>query len=282
MRSAFLTALLTCLTCAFLSHANAQQAAINPMYQSAQAHQRIEYWQQRQITIDEQLRDVAMLKKVKLLFIGDSITDFWQMDEDVWVANQWHGKTVWDAHFAGVPAQNFAFNIGISGDRTEHILYRLLPRNLGGLGHIDPPELAPQYAIIMLGINNSWAPEKPVVDSIVAGVKAVVLQVQKLKPHTRIILQSILPTNDPTKNAQVVTAVNQQLASWADKTRHPELAKNLVYLDLYTSFVDSDDKQIARYFVQDGLHPSRAGYQVWSEQLLPFIEADRALLVSEK
>jgi hypothetical protein len=35
--------------------------------------------------------------------------------------------------------QNLALNIGISGDRTEHLLLRILPKAQGGLGQLDAP-----------------------------------------------------------------------------------------------------------------------------------------------
>ena len=58
-------------------------------------------------------------------------------------------------------AQNRALNIGISGDRTEHLLFRLLPKSLGGLGHLDADALAPEFFVLMVGINNSYAAEPP-------------------------------------------------------------------------------------------------------------------------
>ncbi len=241
-------------------------------FHSASPTARVEYWQQRQLQIERDLADKNTLSKVKLLFLGDSITDFWQMGEDIWVGNQWHGKKIWDQSFTGTPAENFSQNFGISGDRTEHILYRIEPKKNGGLGELDSPELNPEYIIIMLGINNSWAPEYPVADSIFAGVSAVVRAAHQRKPHARIILESILPTNDVVKNASVVKPVNLRLAELAASA---EFSGSASYLDLYPSFVESNGQQKADYFVQDGLHPNENGYRVWRDQLLPLIANDR-------
>ena len=247
-------------------------AGNNVAFQSSKPIARVEYWQQRQIQIEQLLLDKPALSKVKLLFLGDSITDFWMMGEDLWVQNQWHGKRIWDESFIGTPPENTAQNFGISGDRTEHILYRIQPKKDGGLGELDSPELNPDYIIIMLGINNSWAPEYPVTDSIYEGVSTVVRTVHKLKPHAHIILESILPTNDPVKNANVVKPVNQRLAALIIST---EFSGSVSYLDLYPAFIDVSGKQIANYFVQDGLHPNENGYQVWRDKLLPFMTSDR-------
>lgn len=242
------------------------------VFQSASPNARLEDWQQREIQIAHQLSDRTALAKVKLLFLGDSITDFWQTGQDLGEKNQWHGKKIWEESFTGTPVENFAENFGITGDRTEHILYRIEPTKNGGLGELDSPDLNPEYIILMVGINNSSAPEHPVADSIFEGVKAVALAVHQRKPHSRIILESLLPTGDPVKNSSVVKPVNQRLAKLAEAA---EFSGSLSYLDLYSSFIKSNGKQRVDYFVKDGLHPNENGYRVWRDHLLPFIENDR-------
>src|SRR5947208_11036611 len=66
---------------------------------------------------DEFLK-VAKAGGVDLLFVGDSITDGWRST----------GKSVWDKAFAPLKAANF----GISGDRTEHVIWRLRNGELEG------------------------------------------------------------------------------------------------------------------------------------------------------
>jgi len=73
----------------------------------------------------------------------------------------------------------------------------------------------------MAGINNSWAAEDPAADSIFEGVRAIVRAVHAHKPHTRVVLQSILPTNDDAKNAAVVRPVNAASGAMAGS---PEFA----------------------------------------------------------
>ena len=47
----------------------------------------------------------------KIVFLGDSITDFWQEE----------GSNVWNQHYGN----RHAFNYGIRGDRTEHVIWRI-------------------------------------------------------------------------------------------------------------------------------------------------------------
>jgi lysophospholipase L1-like esterase len=247
------------------------QAQAGPGYASVRPEPRVEYWQRRQIEIDAALGQTQALAACRLVFVGDSITDFWLLDESPWVRGQTLGRKVWNESFAGTTSENRALNLGISGDRTEHVLYRLLPRAAGGLGHLDSEALRPEFIVLMLGINNTWAPEDPVVDSVYEGVRAVLDALHERKPEARIVLQSILPTNDALKNSEVVQAVNRRLAAWAAQPAHAAFA---AYLDLYPAFVDASGLQVARYF-NDGLHPNDAGYRVWRDRLLPFLKSLR-------
>ena len=241
-------------------------------FQSAKPAPRIEYWQKREADIANMLTTSRTLSAVRLVFLGDSITDFWGLGEDPWVHGQWHGATVWAESFSGKDPVNLAVNLGISGDRTEHILHRILPAAQGGLGELDAPALQPDYVILLAGINNSWAPEDPAADSIYEGVVALVEAVHARKPNARIVLQSILPTNSEEKNRDVVRPVNARLLAFANDASS---ARWIRWLDLYPSFVDASGKQIVSDF-NDGLHPSTAGYRIWRDQLVSFLAKDRA------
>src|SRR5262249_49808123 len=55
---------------------------------------------------------------IDVLFLGDSITYGWRSE----------GKTAWARHIAPLRAANF----GIGGDRTQHVLWRILNGELEG------------------------------------------------------------------------------------------------------------------------------------------------------
>lgn len=251
----------------------APTAATPRDFKAAQPIERIDYWQERQRTIAATLADTASLPSYRLVFIGDSITDFWLLGANPWVAGQRNGRAVWDESFAGADPAYKALNLGISGDRTEHILHRLLPRAEGGLGELDPPALDPDYVMVMAGINNSWGAEPPASDSIVAGVIAIVDAVHARKPNARIILQSLLPSNEEPRNRDVVRPVNERLA---DIVGRPPYSSYVRFLDLYPVFVDAPGAQIAGYF-NDGLHPNEAGYRRWRDVLMRALSRDQAL-----
>jgi lysophospholipase L1-like esterase len=231
----------------------------------------VEHWQTRQLAIAQELQDHTRMAATRLVFVGDSITDFWLFDDNPWVSGQKYGRQVWNESFAGSPPQNLALNIGISGDRTEHLLHRIKPRAAGGLGHLDAPGLAPEFLVVMLGINNTWAAETPVADSVFEGVRAVLVAAHERQPRARIVLQSLLPTNDPAKNREVVQVVNQRLQALA---LSPAWSAYTSWLDLTPGFVDAQGQQVSALFT-DGLHPNQAGYRVWRDRLLPWLAAER-------
>jgi lysophospholipase L1-like esterase len=253
---------------ASLSAARAQASD----FASARPTPRVEYWQQRQATIQAEVANAASLRAVKLVFVGDSITDFWLLGDNPWIPGRMHGRGVWDESFGGAVPHNRALNIGISGDRTEHLLFRILPKSQGGLGQLDAEALAPEFFVLMVGINNSYAAETPVADSVFDGVLAVMRSLHARKPGTRLVLQSILPTSEPARDDTVVRPVNARLAALA---KAPEFAGFTVWLDLFPSFVDAHGRQDARLFV-DGLHPNEAGYRVWRDRLVAALASARA------
>jgi lysophospholipase L1-like esterase len=241
-------------------------AQVPARFKSEIPSSRIDYWQIRAADIARELSGKRNLKSVRLIFVGDSITDFWHLDANPWFPGKYCGRSVWDESFGGVVPAHEALNLGVSGDRIEHVLHRLLPKAQGGEGWLDRRDLQPDTIFVMLGINNSFDSEKPATTSIYKGILAVVARIQDRKPGARIVIQSLLPTDDETKNRDLVLPVNDQLRTFAAN------AKGIDYLDLYPSFVDGNGTQRRNLF-NDSLHPSRDGYRVWRDRLVEFLRA---------
>jgi len=229
-------------------------------FNSEQPTARVDYWQKRASEIDRQLASKRSLQPVRLVFVGDSITDFWHLDANPWFPGLYCGRAIWDESFGGAVPGQMALNLGVSGDRIEHVLHRLMPAARGGEGWLDRRDLQPDTIFVMLGINNSFDSETPATASIYRGVLAVIARIQERKPKARIVVQSLLPTDDSAKNRDLVMPVNDMLRTYASNT------KGLQYLDLYPSFVDEGGSQ-RRSLFNDGLHPSRDGYRVWRDRI---------------
>ena len=165
-------------------------------------------------------------------------------------------------------APHRALNLGISGDRTEWLLYRLQPKAAGGLGELDRADLSPQFIMLMAGINNTYAAEEPLVDSVFAGVRALVDAVHAAKPHATVVLESLLPSNEEWRNREAVIPINRRLVQLAQSKPYAQFVE---YLDLYPLFVDAAGKQKSELFM-DNLHPDEAGYRVWRDALVPLLD----------
>lgn len=237
-------------------------------FQAEQPAARVDYWQKRAADISHELAAAPELKSVRLVFIGDSITDFWHLDANPWLPGRYCGKSVWDESFGGAVPAHKALNLGVSGDRIEHVLHRLLPAAAGGEGWLDRADLRPDVIFVMLGINNSFDAEAPATESIERGLVAVINRIRERQPQARIVVQSLLPTDDPVKNRVLVKPVNQALRALAAGSA------NMGYVDLYPDFVGPTGEQ-RRDLFNDGLHPSREGYRVWRDRLLAFLAEPR-------
>ena len=138
-------------------------------------------WTEHHEAINRQARE----GRVDLIYVGDSIVAHY--------ANQ--GKAVWDHYYAG----RHALNLGISGDRTEHVLWRLDHGNIDGL--------SPKLAIVMIGQNNGGL---NTAQEIGEGVTAVVQKLRTKLPTTTILLLGIFQRREkPTPERAVLAAANE-------------------------------------------------------------------------
>ncbi len=185
----------------------------------------------------------------EIAFIGDSITQGWEGA----------GKPVWQEFYGS----RKAINLGYSGDRTEHVLWRLLNGETDGY--------KPKLAIIMIGTNNTGHRKDPPAD-IAAGVAAILDELKVRWPDTKILLLGIFPRSANATDKPRVNNVeaNKLLSALGDGQR--------------VHFLDISDKMLTpegvltREVMPDALHPQAAGYRIWAES----IEAKVAELLAGK
>ena len=178
---------------------------------------------------------------VDLVFIGDSITEGWESD----------GKAAWDKHFAKWKPMN----LGISGDRTQHVLWRLDHGNLEGI--------SPKVAVLMIGTNNSNAKDNTA-EEIADGIKAIIHKLRATSPETKVLVLAIFPRSEKPDAQREKNARASKLAS--------EVAddETVYYLDIGERFVSPDGK-ISKEIMPDYLHLSPKGYEIWAEAVEPKI-----------
>lgn len=189
----------------------------------------------------QQNTSVARKGNAELLFMGDSITDFWRNENGPFA-----GKKIFDEHFGKWKVANF----GIAGDTTQGVLYRL--RNGEGEG------FSPKAIMLMIGTNNTGRNSAA---EIAEGIGAIVLEMQKRFGKAKILLLAVFPrgpANSPVR--QKINSINQSISKLHDGER-------VFYLDIGNAFLDKDGN-IPREVMVDGLHPSEKGYKIWADSVM--------------
>jgi len=189
-------------------------------------------------------RHKQFLEKVKsgegnVIFLGDSITEGWEGN----------GKKAWAATFAPMKA----VNLGIGGDQTGHVLWRITEGK-----ELEP--LSPKVAVIMIGTNNGHSAE-----NIAGGIKAIVEELRKQKPEMKILLLGVFPRGGgvgPKDDAPAeklnkkIPAINEIIAKLDD-------GKYVFYKDIGKKFLDSDGT-LTRKMMPDLLHLNPEAYEIWA------------------
>ena len=190
-------------------------------------------WIQRHELMNRQARQ----GHIDLIYVGDSIVEHFNKQ----------GKEVW-AHYY---ADRNALNLGISGDRTEHVLWRLDHGNIDGI--------TPKLAIVMIGQNNGG---HNTAEEIAAGVTAVVQRLRARLPDTRILLLAIFQRREkPTPERAVLDKANEIVSKLAD-------GKTVFYMDINHIYVQPDGS-IPKSLMYDFEHPTPLGHKVWAEAIEP-------------
>ena len=147
---------------------------------------------------------------VDLVFIGDSITQGWEGN----------GKDIWAKYYG----ERNAVNLGIGGDRTQHVIWRLDNGNL--------KDITPKAAVIMIGTNNSGSNSS---QEIAEGVNKIVEQIRNKSPKTKILLLAVFPRGATKDDAR--RKVNQGANAIFSKL---DDGKHIHYLDIGDAFLQED------------------------------------------
>lgn len=180
----------------------------------------------------------------RVVYLGDSITDGW---------------TSSDA-FKNRLGALVPLNLGIGGDQTQHLLWRIEAGSLTGL--------QPRLFVVLIGVNNLGNAYSPA--ETASGVRAVLTAVRQRFKKTPILLLSILPAglkpNDELR--QKIVATNFLLR---------DLAKlgGIILSDVGASLLDSGGT-LTPDISADALHPTPKGYERLTDAVAPIVEKQLA------
>ncbi|REK17238.1 MAG: GDSL family lipase [Planctomycetota bacterium] len=195
----------------------------------------------RQMARHEKINERVKQGDIDLVFIGDSITQGWEGN----------GKDVWKKYYD----KRNAANLGIGGDRTQHVLWRLENGNIDGI--------SPKLAVLMIGTNNSNGNDNTA-EEIGAGITAIVEKLRKELPEMKILILAIFPRGEKPSPQREKNAKASEIAS---KLADDEM---VYYLDIGPNFLE-EDKTLTREVMPDLLHLSPKGYEIWAESIEPHV-----------
>lgn len=190
-------------------------------------------------------------KDTQLVFVGDSLTQMWETDDA--------GKPTWNKYWVPLKVANY----GVSGDRTEHVLWRLDNGNLDGL--------QPKLIVLLIGTNN--AGQQFEVDDYhcspqqtADGIRAILAKLKTKCPSAKILLLGILPRGEEeTDRVRVQTnATNKIIRTYADET-------TIFFLDVGAKLLKPNGD--GNVMIQpDMLHLSAQGYQILADAIAPTVK----------
>lgn len=187
------------------------------------------------------------LAKGQIVFIGDSITDLYVLDD----------------HYADLPVA--CYNRGISGDTTEGVLSRL---------PVSLYDLKPSVVVLMIGTNdvNGGYAEDGIMErygQIIDGIKANL-------PDAKLYCMSIIPQNSQLEEYSHVKIADTTpvIMRMNDRIRQLAQEKGATYLDLFSLLAD-ENNYLIRQYSDDGLHLNPTGLAVWTQLLKPYLAGEK-------
>jgi platelet-activating factor acetylhydrolase IB subunit beta/gamma len=185
---------------------------------------------------------------VDVLLVGDSITQQWGSPLDKKPLN-----AGWQKHLG----QYSAINIGIGGDKSQNVLWRL---DHGGVAGLEP-----RIIVLMIGNNNMFFTPETGIEAAAQGIGACLKNLQEKFPKTPVVVAKILPAHEPgNRFYDDIRKTNAAL-----DTLRLERDPLVQVLDLTSEFTVADGSLKADLFLPDRIHLSEAGYDFYASRLKP-------------
>lgn len=179
---------------------------------------------------------------VDVLLVGDSITIQW-------------GDS-WAKHFP----DRKAVNIGIGGDKTQNVLWRL---DHGGVEGLQPKAI-----VLMIGNNNMFFTPETGIEAAAKGIEMCVKNLREKFPDAPLVVAKILPAHAPGNRFYEDIKLTNAALDLLKLESDPKVR----VLDLWSDFANADGTLKKELFTPDNIHLSPAGYAVYAERLKPLLD----------
>jgi beta-glucosidase len=166
---------------------------------------------------------------IDILFLGYSITQRWEC-EDLYI---------WLQNFG----DNRPFNIGFSGNKFQHLLWRI------SNGELD--NISPKITFFLTGTNNS---QENTAIQIADGINKNIKQIIQKLPETKLLVFKIFPRGlENSVLRQVTNQANENVAKAVNN-------KKVSYIDINEHFLDINSN-IPIDIIHDALYLTGHSYE---------------------
>lgn len=190
--------------------------------------------------LDSKMETKEVVKKDKIIFLGDSITHRYDLKK------YYDNKNI--------------INQGVEGDTTEDIINRL---------QTSIYDYNVRKVILLIGTNDIGIGKDPI-----ENIKLIINKIKSYDNSIEIIVESIYPINN-TKNSKIKKDVvgtrnNEKIKETNKKIKEICKEKNITYVNVYDELTDKNGNLKLEYTVE-GLHISDEGYKKITNVLSKYV-----------
>eukprot|EP00903_Cladosiphon_okamuranus_P018403 g16927.t1 len=211
----------------------------------------MEYHESLKVTAEE---DGAA---ARVLLLGDSITEELLETSVGRARSNWGSIKVWMEYYAYLGG----INLGVSGDQTQHLLWRVQNGEL-------PDVLQPESIMVAIGTNNLSAGMSA--HDTVNGIKTLVKYLLDQRPDALVVVMALFPRANPLHHDlpypwPLIDEVNGELEEILRLRFSPD---NVRFVDCTDRFLVQDgERQVldSSKILSDNLHLTKAGLDAWAD-----------------
>lgn len=149
-------------------------------------------------------------------------------------------------------------NRGITSDVVQGLADRVDPIIKG----------KPKKIFILSGAND--ISHKLTADSIAVAMEKLIVKIKNGTPGTKIYLQSVLPINNDFQRYKALKGTEQVFVDTNKLLEKVAQKHGVTWINLYDKLVGEDGK-MKREYTNDGLHLMGAGYLVWRDAIIDYV-----------
>ena len=225
--------------------------------------------------------------ELKIVFLGDSITEAGVYDKEVGV--EYNGELVYPNYTGFItflsqstPKNTKLIGKGISGDKVSDLLTRYKK---------DVIDLNPDIVFIYIGINDVWHKYDfgtgSDIDLYENGLRQIISEIQKIGSKVVLCTPTVIGENygdftlanqyvEQYRDAKTMESMNNDLDAFSDVVRNLSSEYNTGLIDLrkiFMSYISENNpsNNPSGILTYDGVHLNDQGNKLIADQMVPFI-----------